>query len=167
LRLPSGTLIDHIELDACDEDGSADVAATLFDCVDDQSGPGTCTVMQSVATDGTPGCAFVPGNSLGANVDNLNHDYFIQVGVPPDNYVSALRAVRVYYRLQVSAPPTTATFNDVPTSDPAFQFIEAFTAAGITAGCSTSPPLFCPDATVTRRQMAVFFAKALGLNYPY
>lgn len=167
VRLPTGALIDHIELDACDEDGSADVAATLFDCVDDQSGPGTCTVMQSVATDGTPGCAFVPGNSLGANVDNLNHDYFIQVGVPPDNYVSALRAVRVYYRLQVSAPPTTATFNDVPTSDPAFQFIEAFTAAGITAGCSTSPPLFCPDATVTRRQMAVFFAKALGLNYPY
>lgn len=34
---------------------------------------------------------------------------------------------------------------------------------GITGGCSTDPLLFCPDATVTRGQMASFLARALGL----
>jgi len=65
--------------------------------------------------------------------------------------------------LPVSPAPATATFNDVPTTDPGFRWIEAFAAAGITSGCSVSPPLYCPDNTVTRRQMAVFVAKALGL----
>ena len=65
---------------------------------------------------------------------------------------------------QVSPAPATATFTDVPTSDFAFQFIEAFNAAGITVGCNASPPQFCPDRNVTRREMAVFFAKALGLR---
>lgn len=63
----------------------------------------------------------------------------------------------------VSPPPSTATFNDVPTSHPFFQFIEALHASGITGGCQAVPPLYCPDNPVTRGQMAVFLAKALGL----
>lgn len=36
--------------------------------------------------------------------------------------------------------------------------------AGITVGCSPAPnPAFCPDATVTRAQMAVFLDRALSL----
>jgi len=65
--------------------------------------------------------------------------------------------------LPVSPAPPTATFNDVPTTHPFFQFIEALHASGITAGCSAAPPLYCPDNPVTRAQMAVFLAKALGL----
>src|SRR4030095_5092385 len=76
----------------------------------------------------------------------------------------SLRAIRVYYRLDVSPAPASATFNDVPTTDPAFQFIEALAASGITAGCGSGN--FCPDSPITRRQMAVFLAKALGLNWP-
>jgi len=72
--------------------------------------------------------------------------------------------VRVYYQLQVSPAPGTATFNDVPTSDPGFQFIEALVSSGITAGCGNGN--YCPDAPLTRRQMAVFLSKALGLNWP-
>jgi hypothetical protein len=34
---------------------------------------------------------------------------------------------------------------------------------GITSGCSTNPPLFCPDGLVTRGQMATFLSRALGL----
>ena len=73
-------------------------------------------------------------------------------------------AVRIYYQLQVSPAPVIATFNDVPTSDPAFRFIEALVASGITAGCGGGN--YCPDAPVTRRQVAVFLAKALGLHWP-
>ncbi len=65
--------------------------------------------------------------------------------------------------LPVSPAPATATFNDVPTTHPFFQFIEALYASGITAGCQAAPPLYCPDNPVTRGQMAVFLAKALGL----
>jgi hypothetical protein len=63
----------------------------------------------------------------------------------------------------VSPAPGTATFNDVPTTHPFFQFIEALHASGITGGCSAAPPLYCPDNSVSRGQMAVFLAKALGL----
>ena len=63
----------------------------------------------------------------------------------------------------VSPAPAQATFNDVPTNHPFFQFIEALYASGITAGCQAMPPLYCPDSPLTRGQMAVFLAKALGL----
>jgi hypothetical protein len=65
--------------------------------------------------------------------------------------------------LPVSPAPASATFNDVPTNHPFFQFVEALSASGITAGCQAAPPLYCPDSPVTRGQMAVFLAKALGL----
>jgi hypothetical protein len=67
----------------------------------------------------------------------------------------------------VSPAPTQADFDDVPVSDPAFQFIEALRFSRITAGCSTNPPLYCPDAPLTWRQMAVFLAEALGLYWGF
>ena len=73
-------------------------------------------------------------------------------------------SLRVYYQLQVSPAPGTATFNDVPTSHPFFQFVEALAASGITAGCGSGN--FCPDTPLTRGQMAVFLSKALGLQWP-
>jgi hypothetical protein len=57
-----------------------------------------------------------------------------------------------------------ATFpNDVPTTHPFFRFIEALAASGITAGCSADS--YCPDNPVTRGEMAVFLAAALGLHF--
>jgi len=41
---------------------------------------------------------------------------------------------------------------------------EALYAAGITGGCGNFN--YCPDAPLTRGQMAVFLAKALGLHWP-
>jgi hypothetical protein len=70
---------------------------------------------------------------------------------------------RVVDFLPVSPAPATATFNDVPTTDGAFRFIEALAKSGLTSGCQTSPPLYCPDNQITRREMAVFLAVALGL----
>jgi S-layer homology domain len=73
--------------------------------------------------------------------------------------------VEIWWHRTVSPPPASATFNDVPTSDSAFQFVEALVAAGITAGCGGGN--YCPNAPLTRRQMAVFLSKALGLHWPY
>lgn len=41
--------------------------------------------------------------------------------------------------------------------------IGALAAEGITGGCSTDPPRYCPDRHVTRGQMATFLARALDL----
>ena len=51
-------------------------------------------------------------------------------------------------------------FADVPADHPFATWIEALVTAGITTGCSTSPPQYCPDGTVTRGQMAVFLLRA-------
>ncbi|MFZ5820640.1 MAG: S-layer homology domain-containing protein, partial [Chloroflexota bacterium] len=48
------------------------------------------------------------------------------------------------------------TFNDVPMAYWAWNFIERLYLAGVTGGCSTSPLMYCPEANVTRAQMAVF-----------
>jgi hypothetical protein len=72
----------------------------------------------------------------------------------------------VYWRRLVHPAPYSASFNDVPTDHPFFQFIEALKASGITGGCQANPPMYCPDNPVTRGQMAVFLAKALGLHWP-
>jgi hypothetical protein len=66
--------------------------------------------------------------------------------------------------LDTSSPPSTPTFNDVPSNYWAYAYIEAFKNAGITAGCVATPPLFCPDQAVTRGQMAVFLCRALNLD---
>jgi len=89
--------------------------------------------------------------------------YTFYVVMPPDINVE-FKGVRVIWHRQVSPAPATATFPDVPTSDPGFQYIEALVASGITAGCGGGN--YCPDATLTRRQMAVFLSKALGLHWP-
>ncbi len=54
------------------------------------------------------------------------------------------------------------TFTDVPVTHWAWSWIEALYAAGITGGCSTNPPMYCPDSSVTRAQMAVFLER--GMN---
>ena len=71
----------------------------------------------------------------------------------------------VYYKLQVSPAPASASFTDVPTGHWAFQFIQALRSSGITTGCTATT--YCPDANVTRAEMAVFMSRALGLAFEY
>ena len=62
--------------------------------------------------------------------------------------------------------PTLPTFGDVPTGHAYYQYIQRVYEAGITAGCSQSPSLYCPDDPVTRAQMAVFLERAMkGSSY--
>jgi len=104
---------------------------------------------RSIGDDGLPGpCVASTGAILAAPV--------LTIPAP----VLAL-PLRVTDSLGVSPAPPSATFNDVPTSHPFFQFIEALYASGITAGCGGGN--YCPDAALTRGQMAVYLAKALGL----
>ena len=53
----------------------------------------------------------------------------------------------------------TATFGDVPTGYWAFSFVERLVDAGITAGCGNGN--YCPEASVTRAQMAIFLLRGI------
>ena len=48
------------------------------------------------------------------------------------------------------------TFDDVPYDHWAYEWVERLYLAGVTSGCSQSPPRYCPDDYVTREQMAKF-----------
>ena len=87
----------------------------------------------------------------------------IFVPVPGSNL--RFKAVDLWWMRQVSPEPSVATFSDVPTNHPQFQFIEALEASAITVGCGGGN--YCPDSPLTRGQMAVFLAKALGLYWRY
>ena len=63
-------------------------------------------------------------------------------------------------------PPVAQQFNDVaPTGSEAFYYpyIQELKEIGITSGTSVNPPLYSPQLTVTRGQMAVFLIRA-GFN---
>jgi hypothetical protein len=53
-------------------------------------------------------------------------------------------------------------FADVPLGHWAYDYVMALYNSGITGGCSTTPPLFCPEDSITRWQMAVFMETSLG-----
>lgn len=75
-----------------------------------------------------------------------------------------LGGVRITWHRDVSPPPATATFPDVPTNHPFFTYVEALYAAGITGGYGNG--LYGVNDPISRGQMAVFLAKALGLHWP-
>ena len=90
----------------------------------------------------------------------------VRVQMPTPDAAVRWGGASVQWRRAMSPAPATATFpNDVPTTHPFFQYIEALGASGITAGCG--PGSYCPDQALTRGQMAVFLTKALGLFWPY
>jgi YD repeat-containing protein len=67
--------------------------------------------------------------------------------------------IRALGEFNPPAPPTPS-FNDVPTNHLFYIFIERMAALGITDGCGGGN--FCPEALVTREQMAKFLERAAG-----
>ena len=60
----------------------------------------------------------------------------------------------------------TASFSDVESAYWAWSFIERLYLSGITKGCLATPAQYCPEATVTRAQMAVFLERGIhGSSY--
>jgi len=86
----------------------------------------------------------------------------------PNNPVTRGQMAVFLCRAAGIAPYDTpaATFGDVPKGSALYGYVEALVQAGVTSGCSANPPLFCPNASVTRGQMAVFLCRAAGIA-PY
>jgi hypothetical protein len=166
LFLPAGAVIDSVVLDGCDGHNNGAIRVELRrigagETSDDQMAFATTTPA------GQPGCSatLLTATPTAHTIDNVAYTYWIEVG-GGSSVDLRFQAVRVYYRLQVSPTPVTATFGDVPVGHPFHRFVEAFARAGITGGCSPAPnPNFCPNDPVTRGQMAVFMSAALGLHF--
>lgn len=163
IDVPEGALLSTIRLDACDDSGGPAAVEMGLWATGALGSPEVATNL--VWTTGG-GCESVTEDVTyaGIVVSHMTGHYFLSVLVNPaatSNLVGFAGAV-IGYQLQVSPPPPSADFGDVPITSPQFQFIEALYNAGITAGCGGGN--FCPDNPVTRGQMAVFLAKALGLQ---
>ena len=164
-HIPTGAQIERIELRACDTSATESVALVLGTC---PTAGSTCTLAGQVTTGpagDTPGCSDF-SSTLGTPVIVNNQTTPLLLSVSTGSSTAAsFTAVKLYYRLRVSPAPAVATFpNDVPTTHPFFRFVEAMAASGLTGGCG--PGAFCPDQPVTRGQMSVFLANALGLHFP-
>lgn len=164
-HLPSGALVTGVELVACDTN-TAGNHLTLIAFTSSWDGTGGANIGETTTTN--IGCNGFNIDLTSANftIDNNNNQLFFGAFFGALDGTNSISGAIVHYKLQVSPAPGSPTFNDVPTSHQFFQYIEALSASGITGGCQASPPLYCPDQPVTRGQMAVFLAKALGLQWP-
>lgn len=100
-------------------------------------------------------------------------DFLRLIKVYKDGYTASARYVSIYDAdiekqvnggslLNITIKLTAAaSFEDVAAGDFAWQQIERLSAVGITAGCSLTPKLYCPNQTVTRGQMAVFLERSM------
>ena len=167
VQVPSGALLLRATIEACDTSTTGEL---LFGIARGVAPGGASANISAVASTGlaaTPGCAYFQVSPTAATtVDNAFSNYWVFIDWSGAGAFAGgvrLNSIRVLYRLQVSPAPATATFpNDVPTTHPFFRFVEALAASGVTGGCGAGS--YCPDAPVTRGQMAVFLATSLGMH---
>jgi hypothetical protein len=163
INLPSGVSIVGIELDAFDGTTGGQVIANLLRC---PRGATNCVLLTSAGTIFTeaPGPIQVRNDlTVPRTVDNGAETYVASINISTGSPNLRFGGLRVFFRLQVSPTPAGASFADVPPTHPFFRFIEALARSGITSGCGGGN--FCPDAPITRGQMAAFLAIALGLHF--
>ncbi len=172
--LPNGAGATEIVLYAIDNNPTEDLALSLclqyVDALDGTSGILSCN--PAGTTIGAPGAATIVADVTGSTIryqQDLGQDFsyevlhhFLRVDAPSS---TAVTMARVRWHRQVSPAPAVASFGDVSTNHPFFQFVEALADSGITAGCGSGN--YCPDVPLTRGQMAVFLSKALGLHWPW
>ena len=183
IDLPNGASVDEIHVLVYDNDANGRWSLSFIGTEGAFPGIGTDTPFTIYITGGTtgdpadtPGYTVISPNFVVPKVirtwTDLDSDgtesaaaYFLRLlGTQADD-INTLRfwGALVHWSRTISPAPATATFSDVPTGHWAFQYIEALAASGISVGCGGGS--FCPDNTLTRAQMAIFLAKALGLHW--
>lgn len=163
--IPAGAEIIGATLWAHDADSTASVSWTLYEV---DLGLSASTSLGG----GSTGTSFDGGNfgvyqsldSPYVHTGYYDKTLWVLINLSTTGSDVAIRGLTFWWKRQVAPAPASATFNDVPTTHPFFQFVEALAASGITAG--TGGGNFGPDDPLTRGQMAVFLSKALGLHWP-
>jgi hypothetical protein len=124
------------------------------------AGPGwTCTVpdVRCVRSDVLAGGASYPAITLTVRVA-------AEASAPVVNSVTVSGGGDASPENNTADDPTsfgTLRFVDVPATHPFRPWIDALAEAGIVRGCATAPPSYCPDAAVTRAELAVLMLRAI------
>jgi hypothetical protein len=169
-EVPDGSKLGELDLWAYDTSNDHDLTVNLWEyCAVPGIGDPTTTLIGTVETVGAIGRFYNFAALNGYHVNTRSCSYNAEVLFTPMQVACVgtqlqLQKLALSWVRQVSPAPATATFADVPTGHPFFQFVEALNASGITGGCGGGN--YCPNNPVTRGQMAVFLSKALGLSWP-
>jgi hypothetical protein len=168
--VPDGASLDQFRAWSYDDHADLFLTYELYEsCQGVGFDPPAATLLTSLETFGDIGYVFGFKPLGGRLVNNRDCIYTVRVIFAPQDISCAsdtlqVQKMQILWTRQVSPAPAAASFGDVPPSHPFFQFVEALAKSGITGGCGSGN--FCPDAALTRGQMAVFLAKALGLQWP-
>ena len=132
-----------IYLDAAAQAGSVKLTSSAQTCVwNASSGSGFITITSPASGVGNGTASFtVPANTSGADITG--------------SITVAGQTIPVTQRF------ATTTFGDVFPSDFFFDAVGLLKGLSITAGCSASPALFCPNANIPREEMAVFVIRSI------
>lgn len=106
---------------------------------------------------GAPAFALVP-NTGGTGPGTLN--FTVLANNSGAARTAAITVGGQTTRLIQQTTPQNGPFTDVPPNHPYFDFINLLKSNAITQGCS--PTTYCPDATTTRGQMAVFIIRSVS-----
>lgn len=172
--LPSGAAVSWLDAYVCDSDAANDMTFALRRYTGWTSPGNSNVVTLTPAT--SAGCDYfsAPVNGFFGPPHTVNNDvrygggaqYVVVLeGPSTGNANLRFKGVDLWWSRQISPAPLTASFTDVPTGAQFFREVEALANSGITSGCTATT--FCPDNFVTRRQMAAFLSRALGLSYQY
>src|SRR5262245_10826526 len=152
-------------------EGVSVTSATLYGCNTSPTAPLAFAVAVTDAFGNNAsllGTGVIPPNSGCTSVDLVKNPPFV-----PDNKnnILAVSVVtgagdattsfsKVDFNLVKDDFPfnPTPAFGDVPADHPFFKYIQKMTQLGVTSGCGSGN--YCPDAPVTRGQMAVFLVRA-------
>lgn len=176
IYLPSGAGIQFLDLYAYDTNATNNITATIRmwtgygTIAFGPAVPPTFSDLVSVTSAGSAGHQYVYSNSI-FPLHTVNNDvaygggaqYTVVMSLPVQDTSLGWKAVDIWWYRQIAPAPGAASFTDVPTTAQFFREVEALAASGITTGCTATT--FCPDQAVTRRQMAAFLSRALGLGY--
>jgi S-layer homology domain len=166
LNLPNGVLLTFIRFWANDTNAASNMGFFLFETCYPNLGPGPTNSVELLAGAGGLATAGATGNqsdSAGNLLHTINNEgckYTLRVSFGATTGLT-LQKMRAQWQRQISPAPAVASFSDVPTTAQFFREIEALADSGVTSGCTVTT--FCPDDFVTRRQMAAFLSRALGL----
>lgn len=164
IHLPDGAVIEFMELDYCRKipAGTTEAEGWLEQVCDDdpRAGCSGSDIPPKVRPE-LEGC-HLSLTPHGMRVDNQHHTLMFVLNLENGGNV-AYGPIKLYYRMEAPPAPDVATFSDVPTTHPFFRFVEALYNTGAVAGCGDGK--YCPNSPVTRGQLAVFLATAMGLGW--
>jgi len=132
----------------------------------------TCLVCHNSLNPAPPNVFNPYGNDLSANATNFASIESLDSDL--DGFTNIAEVNARTFPGNPASNPTPTSFADVPANHLFFNQIELVAAAGITGGCQADNPAtptvneaqFCPDANITRGQMAVFMEVSAGRAAP-